>query len=136
MVHSPNSRPHESRFLITGAKGFIGAWAVKNLVERGDAPIVLDVDTQMNRLEALLSPEQLASVKFIQGDVTSLEDVEGCVAEHGISHIIHLAALQVPACAANPLLGARVNVIGTLNIFEASRRQRDLVKRIAYATIL
>ena len=122
------------RFLITGAKGFIGAWIVKNLVERGDAPIVLDVDTQMNRLEALLSPEQLASVKFVQGDVTSLEDVERCVADDGISHIIHLAALQVPACAANPLLGAKVNVIGTLNIFEAARRRRDMVQRIAYAS--
>jgi len=122
------------RFLITGAKGFIGAWTVKNLVERGDTPVVLDVDSRMNRLEALLSPGQLASVKFVQGDVTSLEDVERCVAEHGVSHIIHLAALQVPACAANPILGAKVNIIGTLNVFEVARRRRDLVKRIAYAS--
>ena len=134
MVHSPNSRPHESRFLITGAKGFIGAWVVKNLVERGEAPIVLDVDSQVNRLEALLSPEQLASVSFVQGDVTSLADVDRCVVEHGVSHIIHLAAFQVPACAANPIFGAKVNVIGTLNIFEVARRRRDLVKRIAYAS--
>lgn len=126
--------PDKPRFLITGAKGFIGAWVVKNLVERGDAPIVCDVDSRMSRLEALLSPEQLASVTFVQGDVTSLEDVERCVAEHGVSHIIHLAALQVPACAANPLVGARVNVIGTLNVFEVARRRRDLVKRIAYAS--
>ena len=122
------------RFLITGAKGFIGAWTVKNLVERGDTPVVLDVDSRMNRLEALLSPGQLASVKSVQGDVTSLEDVERCVAEHGVSHIIHLAALQVPACAANPILGAKVNVIGTLNVFEVARRRRDLVKRIVYAS--
>jgi len=127
-------RSEKPRFLITGAKGFIGAWVVKNLVERGDAPIVLDVDSQMNRLETLLSPQLLASVSFVQGDVTSLEDVERCVAEHGISHIIHLAALQVPACAANPLLGAKVNVIGTLNIFEVARRRCDLVKRVAYAS--
>lgn len=122
------------RFLITGAQGFIGAWVVKNLVERGDAPLVFDVDTQAHRLQALLSPDQMARVKFIQGDVTSLEDLDRCVAEEGISHIIHLAALQVPACAANPLLGARVNVIGTLNVFEVARRRRDTVKRITYAS--
>ena len=134
MVHSPNSRPHESRFLITGAKGFIGAWVVKNLVERGDAPVVLDVDIQVNRLEVLLTAEQMALVQFVQGDVTSYEDLDRCVAEHGITHIIHLAAFQVPACAANPILGAKVNVIGTLNVFEVARRRRDLVKRIAYAS--
>jgi nucleoside-diphosphate-sugar epimerase len=35
--------------------------------------------------------------------------------------VIHLAALQMPTCKANPILGARVNVIGTLAIFEATR---------------
>jgi nucleoside-diphosphate-sugar epimerase len=35
--------------------------------------------------------------------------------------IIHLAGLQVPACRESPVLGARVNVIGTLNVFEAAR---------------
>ena len=122
------------RFLITGAKGFIGAWIVKNLVERGDSPVVLDVDAQAHRLEALLSGEQLARVRFVQGDVTSFEDVDRGVVEHGITHPIHLSALQVPACAANPLLGAQVNVIGTLNIFEVARRRRDLVKRVVYAS--
>lgn len=31
------------------------------------------------------------------------------------------AGLQIPTCRANPLLGAKVNVLGTLNVFEASR---------------
>ncbi|MFB3920609.1 MAG: NAD-dependent epimerase/dehydratase family protein [Terriglobia bacterium] len=134
-MHEGGSGPSpKSRILVTGAKGFIGAWVVKSLVERGDVATVLDVDPGLSRLEALLSPEQLARVKFVQGDVTSLDDVDRCVAEQGITHIIHLAALQVPACAANPLLGARVNVVGTLNIFEVARRRNDLVKRIAYAS--
>jgi nucleoside-diphosphate-sugar epimerase len=122
------------RYLITGAKGFIGAWIVKNLVERGDSPVVFDVDRQAHRLEALLSKDQMAQVRFVEGDVTSFDDVDRCVAEHGTTHPIHLAALQVPACAANPLLGAKVNVIGTLNIFEVARRRRDLVKRVVYAS--
>ena len=121
-------------FLITGAKGFIGSWVVKNLVERGEQAVVFDVDAGDHRLEALLSSEQLGKVRFVQGDVTALEDLDRCVAEHGITHLIHLAALQVPACAANPLLGAKINVIGTLNIFEAARRRRDTVKRVVYAS--
>ena len=42
--------------------------------------------------------------------------------------------MQVPGCAADPLRGATVNVIGTLNVFEVARRRRDLVRRIVYAS--
>lgn len=36
-----------------------------------------------------------------------------------------LAALQIPTCKVNPILGAKVNVVGTLNIFEAARKLRE-----------
>jgi nucleoside-diphosphate-sugar epimerase len=63
-----------------------------------------------------------------------LEELDRAVAGNGITHVIHLAALQVPACAANPQLGAQTNVLGTLNVFEVARRRRDLVKHIVYAS--
>src|SRR5579883_2385682 len=118
-----------SRFLITGAKGCIGAWIVKNLVERGDQPWIFDTDSKAHRLEALLPKDRLRAAGFIQGDVTQTESLERAVIDHGITHIIHLAALQVPACAANPIVGAQVNVIGTLNVFEVARRHRKNMQR-------
>lgn len=123
-----------ARYLITGAKGFIGAWIVKNLVERGTRPWVFDLGASGHRLEALLSKDQLRSLPFIQGDVTRSDDLDRAVAENGITHILHLAALQVPACAADPVMGARVNILGTLNVFEIARQRRDLVRRIVYAS--
>jgi nucleoside-diphosphate-sugar epimerase len=135
MMPRTNAEPAvPARFLITGAKGFIGAWIVKNLVERGDRPWLFDLDTESHRLRALLSDEQVDRLQFIPGDVTQFDDLERAVAEHGITHIIHLAAFQVPTCAADPLLGAKVNVLGTLNVFEVARRHTDLVKRIVYAS--
>jgi len=122
------------RFLVTGAKGFIGAWLIKSLTERGDRPVMLDLDSDSHRLDALLSDGEMAMVTFVAGDVTRLEDIDRAVAEHGISHVIHLAALQVPACAANPPLGALVNVAGTLNVFETAKRRRDLVRSVVYAS--
>jgi len=124
----------QRRFLLTGAKGFIGAWIVKNLVERGDRPCIFDLDRESHRLRALLSDDQLARITFVLGDVTQFEELDRAVAEHGITHVIHLAAIQVPACAANPRLGAQINVGGMLNVFEVARRRRDLVKRIVYAS--
>ncbi len=134
MVRVAQAHAGGARFLITGAKGFIGAWIVKNLVERGEPPWVFDVDTEAHRLRALLNQEQMGCIGSIRGDVTRLEDLDRAVAEHGITHLIHLAALQVPACAAHPPLGAQINVVGTLNVFEVARRRRDLVKRVVYAS--
>lgn len=130
------SLPHfgGQHFLITGAKGFIGAWIVKNLVERGDHPWIFDVDTESHRLRLLLSDDQLEHVSFVLGDVTQFEDLDQAVAKHGITHLIHLAGLQVPACAANPPLGAQVNVVGTLNVFEVARQRSEQVKRVVYAS--
>jgi len=122
------------RYLITGAKGFIGAWIVKNLVERGDRPYLFDIDTSSGRLNAVLTEEQLERVTFVQGDVTVLGDVDRAVAGNGITHLVHLAGLQVPGCAADPPRGALINVVGTLNVFEVARMRRDLVKRIVYAS--
>jgi nucleoside-diphosphate-sugar epimerase len=107
---------------------------IKNLVERGDRPWVFDIDRESHRLRSLLSEDQLASVSFLVGDISRFEDLDKAVAENGITHVIHLAAFQVPACAANPPLGAQTNVIGTLNVFEVTRRRKDLVKHIAYAS--
>jgi len=122
------------RFLITGAKGFIGAWIVKELVDRGDAPWILDIDPQSARLSALLKPQQLASVNLLRGDISQFKDVESAIADHGITHVLHLAGIQVPFCAADPLHGAMINVVGTLNVFEAAKRHRDLVQSIVYAS--
>jgi nucleoside-diphosphate-sugar epimerase len=120
--------------LITGAKGFIGAWIAKELVERGDRPYIFDIDTAAARLAMLLTPQQLASVHFIQGDVTQFADVESAIGQHGITHVLHLAGIQVPFCAADPVRGAMINVVGTLNVFEGAWRRPDLVQRIVYAS--
>lgn len=134
MREEPGTQSGGQRFLITGAKGFIGAWIVKNLVERGDRPWVFDLDAESHRLCALLSGEQMECIRFIQGDVTRFEEIDRAVAEHGITHLIHLAALQVPACAADPPLGAKINIVGTLNVFEVARRRPDQVERVVYAS--
>ena len=134
MAQDLNSSNSGTRFLLTGAKGFIGSWIIRKLIERGDAPWIYDLDTQTHRLQQLLTEEQRRQIHFIEGDITDFDALDRAVAEHGITHLIHLGALQVPACAANPRLGARVNVLGSVNAFEVVRKRRDQIKRIVYAS--
>jgi len=134
MTQTDSTVNQPKRFLVTGAKGFIGAWIAKTLLESGNSPNIFDIDPGFARLSAILSQEQLKEVNFIQGDITKYADVERAIVENGITHVLHLAGLQVPGCAADPLRGAMVNVVGTLNVFEVARKRRDMVRRIVYAS--
>ncbi len=105
MNSSLSTSDQPKRFLITGAKGFIGAWIAKTLLESGNSPNIFDIDPGFQRLSAILSQEQLKEVNFIQGDITKYADAERAIADNGITHVLHLAGLQVPGCAADPGAG-------------------------------
>lgn len=120
--------------LITGGYGFIGAWIIRQLLGRGDSVWVYDLREDARRLAPLMGEEQVRQVQFVQGDVTDVERLKVALGQHGITHIVHLAGLQVPTCRANPILGAHVNVIGTLAVFEAVKALKPQVERIVYAS--
>lgn len=120
------------RFLVTGALGCLGAWVVRNLVREGVPATIFDLGGSQHRLKLIMSDDEIGQIQFVNGDVTDLNAVETALAKHDITHVIHLAALQVPFCKANPPLGAAVNVVGTVNIFEAAKRRK--LSRVVYAS--
>ena len=122
------------RILVTGALGCVGAWAVKAALDDGDEPVGYDLGQGTHRLELVLSPEELERVTLVQGDITDLDALGRVLDEHAITRVIHLAALQVPLCRADPVLGARVNVVGTVNVFEAVKQRLDRIPGVAYAS--
>jgi UDP-glucuronate 4-epimerase len=123
-------------FMITGSMGCIGSWVMRNLVKEGVNVIATDIALEPDRPRLLMSEDELDRVQFVRMDVTDLDNVKSVVDTHGVTHIVHLAGLQVPFCKANPSMGARVNVVGTVNIFEAVRAFWGQVKGIAYASSL
>jgi UDP-glucuronate 4-epimerase len=122
------------RFLVTGALGCIGAWTVRALVREGTPVVALDLGRDRRRLAQIMTAEELASVEFVAADITDLALVERVLDEHGISNVIHLAALQVPFCRADPPLGALVNVVGTVNLFEAVKRRGLTAAPLVYTS--
>lgn len=120
-------------FLVTGALGCLGAWTCKLLVENGAGVVAYDLGDDPRRLRELMTAEELDGVMLTRGDVTERESIEAAMVEHGVSHVVHLAALQVPFCKADPALGAKVNVLGTVAVFEAASRA-GLATSIAYAS--
>jgi nucleoside-diphosphate-sugar epimerase len=121
-------------YLVTGAHGFIGAWVVKRLLASNAGVVIFDRSIDPRRLRLIMDDDEIAQAAVVEGDITDGDFVSQIVEEHQITNIIHLAGLQVPACRANPRLGAMVNVIGTINVFEAAKNSNGRVKRIAYAS--
>ncbi len=121
------------RFLVTGALGCVGSWVARLLVREGVPVVIMDPGERVHRLDLLLDAEERAAIDIVRGDITDLDEVEAALDKHAITNVIHLAALQIPFCRANPPLGAAVNVVGTVNLFEAVKRRADRMAPLVYA---
>lgn len=105
------------RFLITGGAGFIGSNIARKLLEDGHTVRILD-NFSTGRIENL--EEIRREIELIDGDIRDYWTVAGAV--RGIDYVLHQAALpSVPRSVANPLTSNEVNVVGTLQVLEASR---------------
>jgi len=116
--------------LVTGAAGCIGAWTVKLLREAGATPVVYDITEQRDRL-ALIMPDA-DEVIWELGDITDFAQLKAVAERHDIAGIIHLAALQVPFCKADPVNSTRINVMGSIHILELARQLG--ITRVSYAS--
>jgi nucleoside-diphosphate-sugar epimerase len=122
------------RYLVTGALGCIGAWTVRALVREGATVVAFDLGSNRRRVDQIMTPDELAEVTFVAGDITDLAAIEATLDDHEITSVIHLAALQVPFCRADPPRGALVNVVGTVNVFEAVKRRIDRLGPLVYTS--
>jgi nucleoside-diphosphate-sugar epimerase len=122
-----------SKYFVSGASGCIGGWVVKNLVEAGHSVYALMPHPEkLEKLSLIMKQEDIDKIQVIAGDITNPDLVKAAVSLSGAEKIIHLAALQMPFCKANPAMGARVNVEGTINIFEAARAAG--LKQVVYSS--
>jgi nucleoside-diphosphate-sugar epimerase len=121
-------------FLITGAHGFIGAWIVKRLLDSGATVVIFDKSADPQRLRLIMNEEEISRARVVKGDITEAGSLSPIIDSFGVTNVIHLAGLQVPTCKADPRLGAMVNVVGTINVFEAVRLAAAQIKNVTYAS--
>lgn len=118
--------------IVTGACGCIGAWVLRELVNRGEEVVALDLSGEQHRIEAVLSSDQIQKIRFINGDIVDPSTIRDAIESSGATSIIHLAGLQVPSCRADPVRGAMVNILGTLNVLQAAKETG--CTRVVYAS--
>jgi UDP-glucuronate 4-epimerase len=127
--------PDAHRTLVTGALGCLGAWTLKALLDLGEQPVGFDLPGSDDAcLRLVLSAEERARVTLVSGDITDAGAVGATLDEHGITNVVHLAAMQVPLVRADPDRGARVNVQGTVVVLEAIKARLSRVRGLSYAS--
>jgi nucleoside-diphosphate-sugar epimerase len=107
---------------------------IKNLLDMEHEVIALDVHTRPMRLSLLVHPEKLKDVRFLRGDIRKFDQIKKLLEKFTVTHVIHLAGLQTPECREKPILGASINVVGTLALFEAIKAYKDQVRCVVYAS--
>lgn len=115
------------RVLVTGGAGFIGSHIVQSLAERGVEVAALDNLLTGHRHNLL--PE----VPFFEVDLCQRGEVARVMAEFRPTHISHQAAQSsVKISVDQPLLDAKINLIGGLNLLEEALRAN--VQQIVFSS--
>ena len=104
------------KVLVTGGGGFLGAAACKALIARGDTVIAFDTHF------AAGSPDESARHVRVAGDITDMAALAQVVLAHRPEAVVHCAAIVgVLSSIGSPLNIVRINVEGSINVFEAMR---------------
>jgi nucleoside-diphosphate-sugar epimerase len=117
-----------SRFLVTGGAGFIGSHIVDRLVQKNHVVRALD-NFSSGRRQNL--DKAINKIELLKADIRS---PHACIrATKGIDFVLHQAALRsVPKSFDNPREYNEVNINGTLNLLEASSKNK--VKCFVFAS--
>lgn len=116
------------KWLITGVAGFIGSNLLETLLKLGQTVVGLDNFAtghrrNLNEVESTVSEEQWANFSFIEGDIRDFDTCKKAVAN--VDYVLHQAALgSVPRSIADPLTSNAANVVGFLNMLQASKEAK------------
>jgi UDP-N-acetylglucosamine/UDP-N-acetylgalactosamine 4-epimerase len=122
-------------WLVTGVAGFVGSNLLETLLRLDQHVVGLDNFAtghrhNLDQVRALVTPEQWARFRFVEGDIRRLDDCRAACDR--VDYVLHQAALgSVPRSLEDPITTNAANIDGFLNMLVAARDAN--VKRFVYA---
>lgn len=115
--------------LITGGTGFIGAQVARILVQRGERPIIFDINDRKTLLKGLED-----KVIVVKGDLSNYSHIFNVIKDYKIDVIYHLGSMLSIPSDADPWSAFRVNAEGGFHVLEAARILN--VKQVVFSSTL
>lgn len=122
-------KQRNSTVLVTGGLGYIGSYAVRDLVDRGWRVRILDNRYRSNP-DVAAELVALDAVDLVEGDIRYTSSVEQAM--RGVEAVVHLAAVCMNKSIADPAESLDVNLMGTQNVLDSASRHG--VRRVVYAS--
>lgn len=107
------------KFLIAGGASLIGSHLTASLLQAGAKEIVLFDNFSLGSPAITRSLGRSPAVRVVKGDVLKLNQLIDAMQD--VDGVFHLAAYLTLPLAQSPAVGAEVNVMGVVNVLEASR---------------
>ncbi len=110
------------KILVTGGAGFIGSHVIRQLVNKYPDYSIYNLDalTYAGNLENLKDIEAKENYTFLQGDITDEKYINSIFNTNKFDAVIHLAAeSHVDRSIDDPLMFAKTNILGTINVLNA-----------------
>ena len=117
------------KVLVTGGSGFLGAWVVRRLLALDIGVRVFDLHDRRDTVAAI-NGDVAHALDWRLGDIARADDVRQAM--QGCDGVVHLAGVLTPDCSARPVRGAEINLIGSLQVFDAAIEQG--IGQIVYAS--
>lgn len=121
------------RALVTGGRGFVGAWLCKALLDRGVEVVSYDRRTPREKPSTLALVGVAREVEEEAGDLTDAARIGQVLDAHAIDTVFHLAAETIVGTVqADPASAFETNIRGTWTLLEACRQRES--ERFVFAS--
>ena len=106
--------------LVTGARGFVGGWLAKALLERGERVVSFDKRRLTEKPSAIGMLGIEEDLVQIEGDLGNADELERVLRDNAVDTVFHLAAETIVGTVqASPVQGFESNVRGTWTLLQA-----------------